>query len=111
VGGYTDWVRQRPATAAEEKAAAKTAARGKSRAKLSYKEARQLEALPKEIEALEAEQQALAGKMSAPEYFRQAAEALRADQKRAEEIEALLLEKLERWEALEAKASAGFSPS
>jgi DNA repair ATPase RecN len=82
-------VRQRPATAAEEKAAAKAVARGKSRAKLSYKETRELEALPKEIEALEAEQKALAEKMSAPEYFRQAADELKKDQKRVEEIEAL----------------------
>ncbi|MDH5212513.1 MAG: ATP-binding cassette domain-containing protein, partial [Betaproteobacteria bacterium] len=110
-GGYTDWVRQRPATAAEEKAAAKAAAREKPRAKLSYKETRELQALPKEIEALEAEQQALAGKMSAPEYFRQPPEILKADQKRSAEIEALLMTKLERWEALEAKARAAFSAS
>jgi ATP-binding cassette subfamily F protein uup len=111
VGGYADWVRQRPATAAEGKAATKAAAREKSRAKLSYKETRELEALPKEIEALEAEQQALAAKMSAPEYFRQPPQALKADQLRSGEIEALLRKKLERWEALEAKASAAFSAS
>jgi ATP-binding cassette subfamily F protein uup len=111
VGGYADWVRQRPSTAAEEKAATKAAAREKSRAKLSYKETRELEALPKEIEALEAEQQALAAKMSAPEYFRQPPQALKADQLRSGEIEALLMKKLERWEALEAKASAAFSAS
>jgi ABC transport system ATP-binding/permease protein len=110
-GGYSDWVRQRPATAAEEKAATKAAARDKGRAKLSYKEMRELEALPKEIEALEAEQKALAGKMGAPEYFRQPPQALKADQKRSAEIEALLMKKLERWEALEAKAQAAFSPS
>jgi ATP-binding cassette subfamily F protein uup len=110
-GGYSDWVRQRPATAAEERAAAKTVARGKSRAKLSYKETRELESLPREIEALEAEQKALAGKMSTPEYFRQPPEALKTDQQRNGEIEALLMKKLERWEALEAKAQAAFSPS
>ena len=111
VGGYSDWVRQRPATAAEEKAAAKAAARDKSRAKLSYKETRELEALPGEIEALEAEQQALAGKMSAPEYFRQPAAALKADQQRSAQIEAQLMAKLERWEALEAKARAASGAS
>ena len=111
-GGYSDWVRQRPAAAAmEEKAAAKAAARGKSRAKLSYKETRELAALPGEIEALEAEQKALAEKMSAPEYFRQPPAALNADQQRNIEIEALLLEKLERWEALEAKALAASGAS
>jgi len=74
--------------------------------KLSYKETRELESLPKEIEALEAEQGLLAAKMSTPDYFRQPAEALRTDQKRSGEIEALLMKKLERWEALEAKAKA-----
>jgi ATP-binding cassette subfamily F protein uup len=108
-GGYSDWVRQRPAAAVEEKPAAKSGAPEKSRAKLSYKETRALAALPKEIEALEAEQNALAEKMSAPEYFRRAADELKKDQKRVEEIEALLMEKLERWEALEAKAQAGLS--
>ncbi len=88
---------------AEEKPAAKSGAREKSRAKLSYKETRELEALPRGIEALEAEQKALAGKMSAPEYFKQGAEELKKDQKRVEEIEALLMEKLERWEGLEGR--------
>jgi ATP-binding cassette subfamily F protein uup len=103
-GGYSDWLRQKP-VASGPKSSSKPAgaAREKPRTKLSYKEARELEALPKKIEALEAEQALLAGKMSAPEYYRQAPEALRADQARAGEIEALLIEKLERWEALEAK--------
>jgi ATP-binding cassette subfamily F protein uup len=109
VGGYSDWVRQRPAAAAEEKFATKAAAREKARVKLSYKETRELESLPKEIEALEAEQAALAARMSAPEYFKQAPDVLRADQKRTGEIEALLMEKLERWEALEVKASSAGS--
>ena len=104
VGGYTDWVRQRPAAVTEDKAGSKAAVREKGRVKLSYKETRELESLPKEIEALEAEQQVLAAKTSAPEYFRQAAEVLRDDQNRNGEIEALLMKKLERWEALEAKA-------
>jgi len=111
-GGYADWLRQRPAAAAvEEKSAAKpeakaAPARERSRAKLSYKETRELEALPGEIEALEAEQAALAAKMHDPEYYKRPADVLRAEQKRNAEIETLLMEKLERWEALEAKAKA-----
>jgi len=50
---------------------------------------------------------ALAAKLALPEYFRQPAEALKADAKRSEDVEALMLEKLERWEALEAKAAPG----
>jgi ATP-binding cassette subfamily F protein uup len=69
--------------------------------KLSFKETRELQALPEVISALEAEQQLLASKMSAPDYFRQPPDILRADQARSAEIE-----KLERWEVLEAKAKA-----
>jgi ATP-binding cassette subfamily F protein uup len=103
-GGYADWLRQRPAAAVEEKPAAKAPAREKARVKLSYKEQRALEALPGEIEALEAEQKALEEHMRAPDYFKRSAEELKQDHRRAEEIEARLMEKLERWEALETKA-------
>jgi ATP-binding cassette subfamily F protein uup len=104
VGGYSDWLRQRssalPSPEMKVKAEEK---KPKPRAKLSYKESRELEALPKEIEALEAEQAALSAKMHAPEYYRQPPDALRADQQRLEEIEALLHARLERWTELEAR--------
>ena len=106
-GGYSDYLRQRPAAPAPltrgERAPGERGV-SKGRLKLSYKETRELETLPGEIGALEAEQRALAERMSAPEYFRQGAEALRADRARAEEIEALLMHKLERWHALEEKS-------
>jgi ATP-binding cassette subfamily F protein uup len=100
-GGYTDWVRQR--SKKEEAASPKKAisSKPKSAVKLSYKEARELESLPKEIEALEAEQRTLHAKMGEADYYRQPPDTLRADQARHAEIEALLLEKLERWHALE----------
>ena len=72
---------------------------------MTYKETRELESLHAEIESLEAEQKALYARMHAPDYFRQPPDALRADQARSAEIERLLMEKLERWEALEAKAA------
>ena len=107
-GGYSDWMRQRPARVEEIPPAPKAAPRerARTRVKLSYKETRELEGLPGEIEALEAEQHALTVRMSAPEYYRQAPEVLRADQLRSTEIEAQLMQKLEQWEALEAKAKA-----
>jgi len=102
-GGWTDYLRQRPNTGrvAEKK---ESTQRPKTRAKLSYKETRELQSLPAEIEALEAEQKALHERMSAPEYFRQPPDALRADRARVDEIERLLTEKLERWTALESAA-------
>jgi len=49
--GYSDWLRQRPAAAVEEKPAAKAPAWEKARVKLSHKETRELETLPGEIVA------------------------------------------------------------
>ena len=103
-GGYSDYLRQRPAQASVTKEETNSPReRGVSR-KLSYRETRELEAIPAEIAALEAEQRALTAKMSEPDYYRQPPEELRADQRRIGEIESLLLQKLERWEALEARA-------
>ena len=53
-GGYSDWLRQRPVTADKSFSKKESSAREKGRTKLSYKEARELETLPGEIEALEA---------------------------------------------------------
>jgi ATP-binding cassette subfamily F protein uup len=109
VGGYSDWVAQRPSPAPA--AATSTAARVDSRkparpvARLSFKEQRELEALPGELEALEAEQLALTAKMSGAEYHKGGAEAIKADRQRAVEIERLLTERFARWDALEAKAA------
>jgi ATP-binding cassette subfamily F protein uup len=127
-GGYTDWLRQssppagggvnRAASAGGEEGSppyrggvAPAVSRGgeRGRVKLNNKETRELEALPREIEALEAGQHALAARLSAPDYYRQSPDILRADQARSAEIEAQLMEKLERWEALEAKAKAAAS--
>jgi ABC transport system ATP-binding/permease protein len=114
-GGYTDYVQQRAASAAPLISAdAAAGSRGvfgggddrreqKTSTKLTYKETRELESLPREIEALEAEQRALYARMHEPDYYKQPPDALRADRARTDEIEQLLLEKLERWEALEAK--------
>src|SRR3954465_7700582 len=110
-GGYADYLRQRPASAVHPRPPSIEPKRaGSRRMKLSYKETRELEALPGEIEMLEAEQQGLAPKRRLPDYFRQSPEALRAERARTAEIEALLMEKLERWHALEER-NRGQSPN
>ena len=108
VGGYSDYLQQRPqAPAAARSGAAPGRQRAapaipaKTRARLSYKEERELAALPGEIEALEHEQAALTTHMSAPEYHRLGGERLRGDRKRLGDLEQLLLEKFSRWETLE----------
>jgi ATP-binding cassette subfamily F protein uup len=107
VGGYSDWLAQRPAAApapAAPAAAAPAAPRERSARKLSYKEQRELDALPGEIEALEAEQQALGTRMHAAEYHATAPAQMAADAQRTSELEALLHGKLMRWTELEEKA-------
>ena len=110
IGGYEDYLDAKKreqalqtaatpkATPAEEKSKPKT----NRTVKLSYKEQRELEALPDEIAALEAEQSDINQQLAQPDIFKDYEKA-GALQTRAEEIEMLLLEKLERWEMLEAK--------
>jgi ATP-binding cassette subfamily F protein uup len=112
VGGYTDWLRQRPPPATEARPekpapAAPPAPAPRARTKLSFKERRELEALPADIASLEDEQKAIAARMSSADYYREGGERIREDLRRSAEIEALLLEKLERWEALERIAAGG----
>ncbi|MBA5690077.1 ATP-binding cassette domain-containing protein [Rugamonas apoptosis] len=113
VGGYTDWERVR--TAAPAPAPAKAVPKADSKAapaapvaapaakprKLSFKEQRELDELPKLIASLEDEQTALALQLSDPDFYKKnAAEAKRVNA-RMEAIEDELLAALERWEAIE----------
>ncbi|EOQ75206.1 ATP-binding cassette domain-containing protein [Acinetobacter lactucae] len=113
IGGYQDYLQQRPddkvvdqksdvkkaqAKAEAEKAAAQSNVK---KVKLSYKDQRELEQLPAEIEKLEVEQAELSDKLADGSWFvSNADEATKASQRLAE-IEELLLEKLERWDVLE----------
>jgi ATP-binding cassette subfamily F protein uup len=111
VGGYSDWLRQRraapppPASAtAPEPRAAKAAASPPPRPpRRSYKEERELEALPARIEALEREQGELAMAMGQAAFHRGDP----AEQARVRERLAALSAELEaayaRWEELEAR--------
>ena len=121
VGGYSDWLQKRPpARAAAPRAtearrakelAAEAMAKAKAdrpRTKLSYKEQRELAALPGEIEALEQEQTELTTRMGSSDYHRLDPQRLREDRRRLQELESLLSVKFARWETLEQLAS-GFT--
>jgi ATP-binding cassette subfamily F protein uup len=107
-GGYEDWKLQRsrsrvepaPAPAAAPKSAQPRPAAAAAKAKLSYKEQRELDALPALIEALEAEQKAIHGRLASSELYTQEPQAVPALQARNEAIEAELMAALERWELL-----------
>ncbi|MBS1169324.1 MAG: ATP-binding cassette protein [Burkholderiaceae bacterium] len=112
VGGYSDWERQRPATepattaqpkpntAPKQKEAAPAASQRK---KLSYKEQRELDELPNRIAQLEAEQKAIGDRLADPELYRTQPDEVKRLNERFTEIDELLLESLERWEAIEAR--------
>lgn len=111
-GGYEDWRRQRerarvappPAAAA---APAPTAAAPKpagAKAKLSYKEQRELDALPARIEALEAEQAQIAERLASADLYVKEPQAVAGLQQRHAQIEDELMQALERWELLGARA-------
>ncbi|MFN9805087.1 MAG: ATP-binding cassette domain-containing protein [Betaproteobacteria bacterium] len=113
VGGYSDWLVQRPkpqeaaavaALTADSAAASAPGARDRQRVKLSYKEQRALETLPARIEALEAEQAALNAAMAGPDYHRAGADQMRSDAARVEAIDVELAALLEQWTTLEDKA-------
>ena len=75
VGGYSDWLAQRPVARVEPPVAAKPVgaprARAASRVRLTFNEKRELDALPAELESLEREQHALSERMCAADYHRQ----------------------------------------
>jgi len=76
VGGYTDWLRQRPAAVAPvaaptAKSPPAPAAAAEAKRKLSYKEQRELEQLPARIEQLEADIAARGDAMNDPAFFQQ----------------------------------------
>ncbi len=115
VGGYADWrawkQRQQRAVSDAERAATPkasitpAAAKPAARNKLSYKEARELEALPTQIQALEVEQAQIAASLADPALYQSDALGVASLRARNEAIDAELLDVLARWEALEAKAA------
>ncbi|URL58015.1 ATP-binding cassette domain-containing protein [Luteibacter flocculans] len=107
VGGYSDWLRQKPAAALAKPAAAKTvaapvaAAPAAPKRKLSFKEQRELELLPAKLEQLEAEIAKRTEAMNDPKYFQQDAAAITRANEELAKLQAELETAFARWEELE----------
>ena len=111
IGGYQDYLEQRPdQTAVDQKsdvkkalakAEAAAAAAAPKKVKLSYKDQRALEQLPGEMEALEQEQARINAQLADGSLFISDADQAMKLSNRLTEIDEQLLEKLERWEELE----------
>jgi ATP-binding cassette subfamily F protein uup len=113
VGGYSDWLRQRRAVAAQSRppparAAVPAAARTPAPMprKLSYKEQRELEGMPESIQRLEAEQTRLTKAVGDPDLYRRDPGEAAAAAQRLRAVELDLEAAFARWEALEASAKS-----
>jgi ATP-binding cassette subfamily F protein uup len=117
VGGYEDWARYRRLIESEKSEAPQRGSppptdsrprlKESPRArKLSYKEQRELEALPGKIESLEREQAELHALLSDAEFHRRPRDKIAAAMERLEAVTRELEACYARWESLESKASA-----
>jgi ATP-binding cassette subfamily F protein uup len=132
VGGYDDWLRQRPAagapTAADRASGSRNAANRNSGTrdadvestvrepsperktiesprKLTYKEQRELEALPSRIEALEKKIAELHVEFAEPGFYKQPGDRIAARQAELAQAESDLNMALERWMTLDSGAT------
>jgi ABC transport system ATP-binding/permease protein len=126
VGGYEDYIRQvrrtrqapgekprapaqrtqrtqRKPQASESATAASPTTAAEERKRLSYKEQRELDALPARIEALEAEQKALGERIASSEFYKEAAGTINASLARVEELRRELMVAYTRWDELESR--------
>jgi ATP-binding cassette subfamily F protein uup len=115
VGGYEDWVRvqkfqagqaaNKSAASTPPKVAAAAVEKPKAGTKLNFKENRELEELPKQVELLEQEQVDIVAHLADGTIFRSDVKRAKQLQSRSEEIDGRVLELMARWEALEKKSN------
>ena len=105
VGGYDDWLRQAtPISPAEPKPKAATKIKREKpqgRRKISFKEQREIEALPGQIERLESEQQNLYARLADPVLYKEGGAGVVQAKARLEMIAQELPQLYARWEELE----------
>ncbi|HUV23618.1 MAG TPA: ATP-binding cassette domain-containing protein [Gammaproteobacteria bacterium] len=100
VGGYQDWLRQRPDSDAvvEQAPASQKPPRASSKQRSQQNE---LRTLPGKIEKLEGKIEAFQQRFAATDYYQQEAELIRAEQQQLQALESELAALYQRWEALE----------
>ncbi|MCC7045017.1 MAG: ATP-binding cassette domain-containing protein [Acidobacteria bacterium] len=107
VGGYEDWQRQRtaavPPVTVSVKAPPPQKARPASPAKLSFKERKELDALPALIDTLEADIQQLEARLASPGFYRESTDIVREAVGRLEALQTDLQRAYARWDELETK--------
>ena len=106
VGGYDDWLRQRPQDAKPRKASFRKqdvllAQTPIARLKLGFKQQKELDALPDTIEWLEREQHDLFQSMGVPGFYKKDRADIVAANDRLKAVKKLLEDAYARWEKLE----------
>ena len=118
VGGYEDWLRQRPDAAAvktvvtaaagevkrPDKPAGKSADKPGAPAKATYREQQELKQLPGRIEALELEQRELAARVAGADFYKESGESIASALDRLGALDREILEAYARWSELDARA-------
>ncbi|KAB2965228.1 ATP-binding cassette domain-containing protein [Zoogloea sp.] len=111
-GGYEDWLRVRPAAVTAAPASSKPApvrkeapAAAAKPVKLSWKEQRELEALPDRIAQLEDEQGGIQARLNDPATYKDAAQDVPSMNARLQAIDDELEAAMLRWEELESRAA------
>jgi ATP-binding cassette subfamily F protein uup len=103
VGGYDDWLRQRK-TIEQPKSSAGVKIKPKSSQvvkKLTYKDQRELDELPKKIELLETQIQSISTKMSESEFYRSTKVEMQKTETQLADWQSQLSKCYKRWEQLE----------
>ncbi len=108
-GGYSDWARRghklaetdSPFEVERRKRQAAEIRRKKNATKLSYKDQRELDQLPEEIETIESAIAELQRRIAAPDFYSQDAETVQEQLKTLKDTESLLEQRIERWGELE----------
>jgi ATP-binding cassette subfamily F protein uup len=75
--------------------------------KLTIKEARELETLPRHIEELESEQKSLYERLADPKFYKEAGEKIGGAKARLDELEQALEQTYARWQELESIREGG----
>jgi ABC transport system ATP-binding/permease protein len=110
VGGYDDWIRQRPEPVAldqdkpaptKEKLQSSSDRPQTNKRRLAFREKRELESLPATIEALDAEIAELHATMAKPEFYKQHSSEIARERAHLKELEQQLAAVYRRWEELE----------
>ena len=102
VGGYDDWLRQRKTEQTAKIASPKVQSKSSTPSiKLSYKDQRELDSLPAEIEGLEVSISEISEKISEPGFYQTDRAAIEVVEGRLANAQKQLAESYARWELLE----------